>query len=679
MAKPGITKDPTKNLQNIFPCGYCELNVKWTDSAICCDSCDIWFHRTCHDISVSTYEQLGNDSRLWKCYRCNNTSSDSFTYNLSYGYNNHSVSPPPICTSFKPTHSSSPTRATLQNKKLDRPIRILNINFQSASSKRAELPILLCETKPDIIIGSETWLDNTISSAEIFPPNYEYTVYRKDRNREGGGVLVAVHNNLASKAIPELSADPTCEIVWVEIKLKGCCDLHVGAFYRPHQGNAESVTALQESISRANKPNVHIVLGGDFNFPGIDWDTSTIKNTCQYPTLHNNFISILHDNGLEQIVTEPTRGDNTLDLLITNCPQLFQRVEVIPGLSDHNIPYCELHIRAKRQQQASRPKMIYSKADWDSLRVIATDISNKILDMPDDSSTEDLWCLFKETLISAISLHIPTKMISKKISLPWITPELKKLINKKNKLYRRQKKSGRADLKRTLSKLKREIQRKTRQEYWSFLNSIFSEDDDKQSNNKRLFTYVKTQKSSDIGIAPLRKNGLVYPDPKDQAEILSEQFTSVFGTGEVFSEAEFIDKTGMSTITPSNITTSPEINVTPPGVVKLLERLNPYKAGGPDGLGPRVLKELAKELAPGLATIYQRSLETGNIPHDWKTALVSPIYKKGCKSDPSNYRPISLTSILCKTLEHIITSNIMSHLEDNNLLWENQHGFRKNR
>ena len=91
------------------------------------------------------------------------------------------------------------------------------------------------------------------------------------------------------------------------------------------------------------------------------------------------------------------------------------------------------------------------------------------------------------------------------------------------------------------------------------------------------------------------------------------------------------------------------------------------------------MKETAEVTAPILKLIFERSLNTGDVPYDWRIANVTPIYKKGERCDPQNYRPISLTSICCKILEHIISSHLMKHLENNNLLYEYQHDLRHNR
>ena len=123
----------------------------------------------------------------------------------------------------------------------------------------------------------------------------------------------------------------------------------------------------------------------------------------------------------------------------------------------------------------------------------------------------------------------------------------------------------------------------------------------------------------------------------------------------------------------------PNIQFPAQGVEKVLKGLNPHKAAGPDKLKPIVLQTLHKELAPILHLIYQRSLDTGKLPSIWKEANVSPIFKKGEKSDPASYRPISLTCALCKVLEHVVASTISKHFTEQNILFELQHGFREKR
>jgi hypothetical protein len=121
------------------------------------------------------------------------------------------------------------------------------------------------------------------------------------------------------------------------------------------------------------------------------------------------------------------------------------------------------------------------------------------------------------------------------------------------------------------------------------------------------------------------------------------------------------------------------INISTEGVYKLLKKQHPHKATGPDEIPAFIIRAAANQLAPILARIYQRTLDHFEIPQNWRDALVVPVFKKGERHIAANYRPVSLTSISCKILEHIIHSNIMKHFDTNKILTETQHGFRKKR
>ena len=115
------------------------------------------------------------------------------------------------------------------------------------------------------------------------------------------------------------------------------------------------------------------------------------------------------------------------------------------------------------------------------------------------------------------------------------------------------------------------------------------------------------------------------------------------------------------------------------GILKLLRNLKPGKAAGPDKLKPILLKELNEKIAPIIQVIFERSIQTGKLPAELCRAQVTPIFKKGDKSSAANYRPTSLTCILCKMLEHIMASHMVKHLDKHDLLSDLQHGFRAKR
>ena len=170
--------------------------------------------------------------------------------------------------------------------------------------------------------------------------------------------------------------------------------------------------------------------------------------------------------------------------------------------------------------------------------------------------------------------------------------------------------------------------------------------------------------------------GKLYSHPVDKAELLNKQFQSVFSSGEEVSREDFSRNYKMPTVE-SQFPVLDNINITLNGITKLLKDLKPNTSPGPDNLGPRLLKELAEDIAPLLLMIFHKSLATGEVPDDWRTANVTPAFKKGQKYQTENYRPISLTSVYCKIMEHVVASQIMNHREKNNILYPLQHDFRR--
>ena len=228
---------PDPNNSSLAPCGTCDRNVGWApDRGVACETCGLWFHATCMNIGSRTYSGLDASDVSWYCDVCKSPNYSTVAFDL-HGVEQDSVGTP-FSTShfsfhsndtFAPNHCSTPTRQSQQNKNKNRPLRIVNINFRSAVGKVASILHMTLSLKPDIIIGSETWFSSYIKSAEIFPQGYK--VFRRDRNRNGGGVLLAIAETLMCTEEPQLSTS-SCEILWVKIKLLGRRDLLVGAYYR---------------------------------------------------------------------------------------------------------------------------------------------------------------------------------------------------------------------------------------------------------------------------------------------------------------------------------------------------------------------------------------------------------------------------------------------------------------
>ena len=250
----------------------------------------------------------------------------------------------------------------------------------------------------------------------------------------------------------------------------------------------------------------------------------------------------------------------------------------------------------------------------------------------------------------------------------WIDRKVKRLSRKKKRCYNRAQKTGQQRDWDRFKQLKKETQKTCRDAYNSYISNMLTEEN--TSNPKRFWGFIKGKRTESSGVAPLRKEGILHSDSTVKADILNDQFTSVFTR----EDTNDIPQKPNSPYSPV-----PNITVHQAGVVKLLNNINPHKATGPDNIPGKLLKELATEVSPILTTIFNASIQQGKIPDQWKEALITPLFKKGERGKASNYRPVSLTPICCKLMEHILHSNIITHLEKNGILSDYQHGFRKQR
>ena len=193
---------------------------------------------------------------------------------------------------------------------------------------------------------------------------------------------------------------------------------------------------------------------------------------------------------------------------------------------------------------------------------------------------------------------------------------------------------------------------------------------DMANNPNKFWSYIKSKRCDNTGVASLLSDGKLHSDNISKTRLLNEQFSSVFTRANTSS---------LPNLGPSPHPDIQRFDVTEEGVLKLLNNLNHHKASGPDNIPTRLLKEGATELSPIFTLLFNSTLHQGQIPTPWKQAHVAPVHKKNNRHDPANYRPISLTSVTCKLIEHIIYSQIINHLDSNGILTDRQFGFRKGR
>ena len=200
-----------------------------------------------------------------------------------------------------------------------------------------------------------------------------------------------------------------------------------------------------------------------------------------------------------------------------------------------------------------------------------------------------------------------------------------------------------------------------------------------KKNPKYFYKYVKNKSRIKARIGPLKnEHGTEISDPTDVANLLKQQYESVFSVPDPNKIIE--DPSNFfSHEENGNDSTLTNIEITQQKILDAISTISNNAAAGPDEFPALLLKECKQELSHPLKILYQASLLTGEIPESMKKAKITPIFKGGSRSLPKNYRPVALTSHICKTLEKIIVKNIIQFLEDNSKMNANQHGFRPGR
>ena len=670
-----------------FPCGVCNKAVRWskTRTAVACDNCNTWYHTDCMGMSSKSYDRVNKSNVTWLCSKCDAPNHSLSLLDSYLNESNNRFSPlDDSVTSTRadsvssyagsdsdpslgsPTHQSSPIKNSGRRKNEPKPIKVLSANLQSFSAKRESFWEAIESCQPDIIIANETWLKPTILDSEIMPPGFN-TPIRKDRADGYGGVLIATRKNIIDC---EIKIDSTCELIATKIQVYGHQPLIVISSYRPPKNDVVYAQEMCQAIRNVctQNPSAVVWLSGDFNLPDINWSSGAVEGNQYTNAVNSHFLATFSDVGLTQIVDFPTRGERTLDLFLTNRPSLISRCVPTPGVSDHEMVLTLSETRAKRLKPSRRKILLWRKADMAHIKSEILAFGSRFTEENSKSTDVDaLWMQITTELHRVLDLFVPTKFTSTRFSQPWINGNIKALSRRKKRAFKQARRSKKQKDWIKYKNLKKSMQRECRSTYHTFISDMLNDEDGKP---KRFWSYIKSTRCDNSGVAPLLKDGILQCEASTKANLLNDQFASVF-THENTSNLP-----DLGNILHPRV---PDFTFDQEGIRKLLAKLKPHTASGPDNLPAHLLKEAADELAPILCLLFNATLHQGKIPQDWKSAYITPIFKKGDKHRPENYRPISLTSIICKTAEHIIHSQIIRHLDTQNLLTDCQFGFRRGR
>ena len=531
---------------------------------------------------------------------------------------------------------------------------------------------------------TETWLKSYISDAQLHIPGY--VVSRSDRGkRTGGGVLLYSHQNLPVSECESFD-DGVCEAVFCRFDTIKTC---VVVVYRPPNATASSFSSLlsftSACIKSVDDDSYDIIVMGDFNLPAIDWETNLVKSggSSDFIQSCNILLKFNSDNFLNQYVSCPTRGNNVLDLFLTNNSRLVSNVKsTTTSMSDHNIidimlawnPLCAEKSKVPTFDENSFRSLDFSKADLDHLKQKLSEVDWVMLRSL--SSFEEFPALFTDTLFQICQKCVPTKKV------PTGRP---KHLN----ALRRKKKRTQARLNALISSNGNtnhinEVTTKLALLCYDIKDAFNKHMDRKEhnavekikSNPKYFYSYAKSLAKVKSSISMLfDDDGNVIADPKAMANILQKQFTSVFSDpcSPDVAEPDFETPSISQPLEDSDFLFSDE------DIISAISSIPTDSASGPDGIPVVLLKSCAAELCHPIRLIWEESFQSGKVPEFYKETHISPLYKKGNRAQAINYRPVALTSHIIKIYERILRKTMVKFIDDNNILCDNQHGFRAGR
>lgn len=543
------------------------------------------------------------------------------------------------------------------------------LNINSILAHIDELRVFISTSKIDILAINETKLHATIHDNQIHLPGFE--VVRNDRKvngRNGGGVCLYIRSNLNYHIRYDLDVT-LLECLSVEITKPRSKSFLVSTWYRPPCSTVDIFNAFDKLIDKIDAEGIEFHLLGDINCDLLPTEIS-----------HNASIltSLFNVYGLSQLITEPTRvtsnSRSLIDLYVTNSSQKIVNSGVLHlGISDHSLIYATRKTHYDRGVVRIIQTRSYKNFNKDGF---LRDLSQKPWDDVNlQTNPDDMWSSWKKLIMESIDKYAPykNKRISKKNS-PWITSELLRKMHERDYL----KKKAVVNNDEALWKQYKYARNRTNNAIREAKQRYFSENLENNKANPRktwkLINELNSRKcNKSQNISEIKLGDQIINSPTKMSEAFNEYFTNV--GPKLAQQIPPIDIEPEFYLEPTDKTFSfrtPSVST----VCRLLGELNERKATGLDKIPCKLLKMANSIVGPSLTGIFERSITTGLYPNEWKLARVTPVFKKGIKSDVNNYRPISILPIVSKVFEKIIHDQFYNYLNENKLLTNCQSGFR---
>lgn len=542
-------------------------------------------------------------------------------------------------------------------------LSLLHLNVRSIRNKIDYIFDNLADH--DILCFTETHLDNQVSDSHLLNETSDFKLYRRDFTAHSSGIAVYVSNGLYSHRRLDLES-PSIQSTWVEITFHSIKVLLCTA-YRPPDSRVSFWEEFNVNIENALDVNPNIIIVGDLNENLFNNNLVNLKN-------------ILLINNLRNVINEPTRVTPTsstlIDPIILSDTVEFDHsgcLDIDQTISDHRATCLFIKSNFPTHVSSSRKIWLYNQADFNHLNEL---LSSEDWSFIDTMSTNDACKEFTDKLLQHMNSCIPSKVITiRPNDKPWFDSEMRRYTKYRDR-QRRIAINSKTQLQWNKYKhLRNKVNNLKKAAKSRFFDNIETKIEDYRLNNtknywKSINDLMKNYKSSE-SIPALKQSidgveNLCFTD-EEKANCLNDYFTSVSNIDDSNTHLPpFVNKTE---------STIEYIEIQELDVVDIISSLDANKAVGSDLISHKVLKNVKHTISKPLVKLFNKSLRGGIFPDLWKSAIVMPLFKKGDKHSPSNYRPISLLSCLGKLMERCVYKYIYNHLITNKLIHDKQSGF----
>ena len=565
-------------------------------------------------------------------------------------------------------------------------LSVFHMNIHSLNKNNEELCQFLSTINHefDLLVLSEIWSYNIIHFQNLIPGYNFY--YDLPDSSNVGGVGIYVRNTLQHTVIDRYKIFNTdqCRVenLWMEVT-KDCSKYIIGGLYRHPGFKVSDFTQKFECVlTQISNHKLPCIIAGDINIDLKKFHSHSDTKTYLDSLIVNNFVPV---------VVMPTRiSDRSATLIdhIYYCdPTKRNGVDNVIGgnfwcdITDHLPNFVIIKNNSKNQKKPNNLPFI-KLCSPKNIQKFKSDVNNiNWDDLYLCSNVNEAYASFHNKITDCYNKCFPTVRLSRKHARDklWVTQGIKQSSNHKNKLYKKWLCSHNPDDKviyRNYLKLFKKITLAAQTAYYkekfdTRVNSV------KQLwiNLNKISSLCRTKTTTIIDRLVYNNENIT--DPSDISKKLNSYFCSIGPT--LVQSLPNCGQTDYKNYCPSpnkdSMFCSPVI---PDEIVKIIHSFPNNKAPGSDSISSKIVKEICDSIVLPLMYLFNLSFQTGIVPDLLKIAKVVPVYKKGEKCLPGNYRPISLLSIFDKILEKLMYRRLANFLDKHRILYEFQFGFRKN-